>query len=177
MTSQSHLIPGIFQLRNPRMKHYLLPLAALGSLLFCSCSASRTPFSPGGSTTVGMPAELSERERSFVPEIDNALRREGLVPVRSGKGDLQLDFTISEGPVNTNTRIGLTQEEETIFTAEGRAAGIPLIGRDGVARKSFDEAFADFDAKLSREASHRSWSSSMTGEMPTFGGDNFAPVY
>ena len=159
------------------MKFQLLPLAAIGALILSSCAANRTPFSPGGPVTVGMPAELSERERSFVPDIDSALRREGLVPVRSDKGELQLDFTMSEGPVSTTTRIGLRQGEEILFTAQGRAAGIPLIGRDGVARKSFDEAFADFDSQLSREAPQRNWSSSMSAEAPSYGFDGIAPVY
>ncbi|QTN33423.1 hypothetical protein HZ994_14225 [Akkermansiaceae bacterium] len=149
------------------MKFHTFPLAAICSLSLCSCFTSRTPFSPGGSTTVGMPEKLSERERGFVPEIDTALRREGLVPVRSGKGELQLDFTMSEGPVNTTTRIGLSEGEETILAAEGRAAGIPLIGRDGVARKSFDAAFSDFDAKLTTEAPRRGWSRSGETASPT----------
>lgn len=163
------------------MTQHLFPLAALGSLLLCSCFASRTPFSPGGATTVGMPAKLSERERSFVPEIDTTLRREGLVPVRSEKGELQLDFTVSEGPVNTTTRISLRQGDETIFTAQGRAAGIPLIGRDGVARKSFDEAFTDFDAKLTSEAPRRGWSLSGGNDSPAYPDasyqDETLPVY
>ncbi len=148
------------------MKHQLLPIVALASLLLSSCFTSRTPFSPGGSTTVGMPEKLSERERSFVPEIDSALRREGLVPVRSGKGELQLEFTVSEGPVNTNTRIGIKQDEETVLTAQGRAAGIPLIGREGVARKSFDQAFTDFSSRLSSEAPRRGWSRSGSTDTP-----------
>ena len=155
------------------MTTLLKPFALLASLLLCSCFANRTPFSPGGSTTVGMPAKLSERERSYVPEIDAALRREGLVPVRSDKGELQLDFTMSEGPINTTTHIGLRQNDVTLFTAQGRAAGIPLIGREGVARKSFDAAFADFDANLSRETPRRGWSSSTGSDTPAYD----APAY
>lgn len=159
------------------MKHKLLP-AALVALLLGSCAANRTPFSPNGPTTVGMPAELSDRERTFVPEIDTALRREGLVPVRSGKGDLQLDFKMSEGPVNTTTDIALLEGEATLFSAHGRAAGIPLLGRDSVARKSFDEAYSDFDSRLSGEAPRRGWSSRTGEEATSYPSENFeAPVY
>jgi hypothetical protein len=116
-----------------------------------------------------MPAELSDRERAFVPEIDATLRREGLVPVNSGKGDLQLDFSMAAGPINIDTRIALSEDGAVLFTGNGRAGGAPLIGRSDVARKSFDEAFAEFDSGLSRAAGNRGWSRSAPMD------ENFAP--
>lgn len=114
-----------------------------------------------------MPEKLSERERTFVPEIDTALRREGLIPVRHGKGDLQLDFTMSSGPINIETYIALLEDEAVLFSANGRSGGVPLIGRSNVARKSFDAALTEFQSSLSRAASNRGWSSSSTSGSPT----------
>ncbi len=127
--------------------------------LLASCAPNRTPFSPGGPTTVGMPAELSERERTFVPEIVNSLQREGLVPVRNQKGDLQLDFSMAEGPINTTTLITLSEDDAILITGNGRAAGAPLIGRSSVAEKSFNQAFNEFDSNLTNAARSRGWSS------------------
>lgn len=150
------------------MKNLFQILATLSLMFLASCAPSRTPFSPGGPTTVGMPEKLSDRERTFVPDIDSALRREGLIPVRHGKGDLQLDFTISSGPINIETRIALLEDEAVLFAATGRSGGVPLIGRANVAQKSFDEAMAEFQSELSRTASNRGWSSSSsTSNIPT----------
>jgi len=128
-----------------------------------------------------MPAELSERERLFIPQVDSAMRREGLVPVRNGKGDLQLDFSMSEGPININTRISLSEDEAVIITGNGRAAGAPLIGRSSVAEKSFSEAFGEFDANLSRYASSRGWGLSGGNDSPAYPDasyqDETLPVY
>ena len=141
------------------MKSPVHILAALMIAYLASCAPNRTPFSPGGSTTVGMPAELSNRERAFVPELDSALRREGLVPVRNGKGDLQLDFSMAEGPINTTSLISLSEDDAVLITGNGRAAGAPLIGRSSVADKSFRRAFEEFDSNLARAATNRGWSS------------------
>jgi hypothetical protein len=147
------------------MKSPLAILATLSLAFLASCAPSRTPFSPGGPTTVGMPAELSDRERMFVTEIDAALRSEGLVPVKSGRGDLQLDFSMAAGPINIDTRIALSEDESVLFAGNGRAGGAPLIGRSDVARRSFDEAFAEFNSGLSRAAGNRGWSSSSSAPM------------
>ncbi len=140
------------------MKSPLLILATISLAIFASCAPSRTDFTPGGPTTVGMPEKLSERERLFIPEIDTALRREGLVPVRYGKGDLQLDFTISSGPINVETYIALLEDEAVFISANGKSGGVPLVGRENIARKSFDEAFAEFQSGLSRASKNRGWS-------------------
>lgn len=137
-----------------------------------SCAPSRTPFSPGGPTTVGMPAELSDRERTFIPEIDSALRSEGLVPVRNGKGDLQLDFSMAAGPINIDTRIALSEDGAVLVQGNGRAAGAPLIGRSGVAEKSFGKAFGEFSAGLGSTSVERGWSSA-----PSSFGGNTQPDY
>lgn len=80
-------------------------LLALGTpLAFLAGCANRSVFIPDGSTTtVGMPAGLSDRERNHASEMDAALRREGYLPVRHGAGELELEFRISEGPINTST--------------------------------------------------------------------------
>jgi hypothetical protein len=96
-----------------------------------------------------MPAELSERERSFVPEVESALHSRGYVPVRHGAGDMELAFEIAEGPINTDTNIELTEQGRLVAQGRGRAAGAPLIGRKGVAEKSFQRAFSQFEASLS----------------------------
>ncbi len=148
------------------MKTTLQILATLFLVVLASCAPSRTPFSPDGPTTVGMPEKLSDRERTFIPEIDTALRREGLIPVKHGKGDLQLDLTMSSGPINIETYIALIEDEAVLFSARGRSGGVPLIGRSNVARKSFDEALTEFQSGLSRTANNRGWSSS-TSVSPT----------
>jgi hypothetical protein len=115
-----------------------------------SCGASRSAFRPqSGPPTVGMPAELSERERSFVPEVESALHSRGYVPVRHGAGDMELVFEIAEGPINTDTNIELTEQGRLVAEGRGRAAGAPLIGRKGVAEKSFQRAFSEFQTSLS----------------------------
>lgn len=140
-----------------RFIKYLAPLTAV---LLASCAAKRTPFSPDGPPTVGMPSELSERERLFMPDIDSALRREGLLPVRNGRGDMQLRFKIAEGPINTDTDIALNEDDLTLAAGHGRAAGVPMIGRSSVAEKSFSAAFGEFSGSLSSVASQRGWNSS-----------------
>ena len=161
------------------MKSPLSILATFVLAILASCAPSRTPFSPGGPTTVGMPEKLSDREREFIPEIDSALRREGLVPVRHGKGDLQLDFKMSSGPINIETYIALLEDEAVLFSADGKSGGVPMIGRDNVARKSFDEAFEDFQSGLSRTASNRGWSGSTSVIQSSNQGplDEVMPVY
>ncbi len=161
------------------MKSPLLILATLTLAILASCAPSRTPFSPGGPTTVGMPEKLSDREREFVPEIDTALRREGLIPVKHGKGDLQLDFTMSSGPINIETTIALLEDEAVLFSANGKSGGVPLVGRSNVARKSFDEALTEFKSGLSRTAGNRGWSSgsSTSGSQTPAGSYDEFPVY
>lgn len=163
------------------MKLFLSSIAAVSALLLVSCAPKRTPFSPDGPTTVGMPSELSDRERLFVTDLDAALRNQGLLPVANGRGDLQLEFEIAEGPINTDTHIALNEGSLTLASGRARAAGLPMIGREGVAGKSFSAAFAEFNGSLSGVASQRGWNSSASsytgGGEPTFPIGDQLPVY
>lgn len=136
--------------------NHLIRLGAALALAFSisSCGTSRSAFTPqGGPPTVGMPAELSERERSFVPEIESALQSRGYLPVRHGAGDMELAFKIAEGPINTDTDIELSEQGRQVAEGRGRAAGAPLLGRKGVAEKSFQRAFSQFQDTLPGGAS------------------------
>jgi hypothetical protein len=165
------------------MNAALRTIAALFIVLLASCAASRSPFVPSGPTTVGMPAALSDRERLFIPEIDTALRREGLVPVKSGRGDLQLTFNMAAGPIHVDTDIALNEGNAVLFSAHGRAAGLPLIGRSSVAQKSFTAAFEEFDTNLTRAANQRGWNRLGQNSSPADqsnsspGGQESLPVY
>ena len=140
---------------------------------FSSCGTSRSEFRPeSGPPTVGMPAELSERERGFAPELESVLRNRGYQPVRYGAGDLALDFKIAEGPINTDTEIGLNEGRRRVAEGKGRAAGAPLFGRRGVAEKSFQRALAEFESSLPGSPSGRQ---SVPG--PAEGGDPAQYVY
>ncbi|MEY3393877.1 MAG: hypothetical protein RL346_113 [Verrucomicrobiota bacterium] len=159
------------------MKSLFHLLPSLLILILASCGTGRTDFAPGGPTTVGMPQKLSERERTFIPEIDAALRREGLVPVKYDKGDLQLDFTMSSGPIHIETSIALLEDKAVLLSATGKSGGLPMVGRDNVARKSFDEAFADFQSAISRVSKNRGWSGSASLRSPATGSvDESLPV-
>lgn len=136
----------------------LLPIVILSVLLGACATHTRTPFTPeGGPPTVGMPAELSERERLFVPDIETLLRDQGLMPVRSGAGDMQIEFVMEAGPINTDTRIALMEGRRTVAQGSGRAAGLPLIGRSKVAENSFARAYKQFEEELRNAGSRRSW--------------------
>jgi hypothetical protein len=139
------------------MNHLIRLGAALALVVsISSCGASRSAFRPqSGPPTVGMPAELSERERGFVPEIESALHSRGFVPVRHGAGDMELAFEIAEGPINTDTSIELSEQGRLVAEGRARAAGAPLIGRKGVAEKSFQRAFSEFQTSLSGSSSGR----------------------
>ncbi|MFM2197720.1 MAG: hypothetical protein RLZZ505_1152 [Verrucomicrobiota bacterium] len=156
----------------------ITPLAAI---LFASCAANRTPYSPDTPPTIGMPAELSDRERHYMPQIDSALRREGLVPVAYDRGETQLEFRISEGSIHTDTVIKLIEGESLLARGDGRAAGVPMVGRSDVAEKSFTAAFADFKNDLSGVAARRGWNRTATyfnnAEPPPFSGDYQLPPY
>ena len=160
------------------IKH-LTPLAAI--ILIASCTTNRTPYFPDAPPTIGMPAQLSDRERLLMPEIDSALRREGLVPVANGRGDTQLEFKISEGPIHADTVIKLIEGESLLAKGSGRAAGAPMIGRSDVVEKSFTAAFAGFKNDLSGVAARRGWNRSATyfnnAEPRPFTGDDRLPPY
>jgi hypothetical protein len=95
-----------------------------------------------------MPAELSERERQYVGEVETCLRAAGMVPVYRGGGDRQLEFRILEGPVNTDTRLRLKEDGRELARGEGRGSGPPWIRRDQVAEESFRTALQIFEAAL-----------------------------
>ena len=135
----------------------LIRLLALGTpfALLVSC-ANRSEFVPdGGPVTVAMPAELSDRERTYVSEVDGALRGESYQPVRHGAGELKLVFRISEGPINTRTSIELREGRKVLAEGHGRGAGMPMMGRDKIAERSFQQAFGEFQAALPGAASAR----------------------
>lgn len=135
---------------------------ALAVLAGC---ANRSEFVPeGGTTTVGMPAELSDRERQYVGEVDAALRREGYLPVRHGSGELELKFRIAEGPIHARTSIELSEGWKELAVGHGRAAGMPMVGRDQVAERSFRQAFGEFEAALPGAAAARVSDSDAGGE-------------
>lgn len=137
------------------MKSLAILLSAIAAVSLVSC-ASRTEFTPEKTqTTVGMPAKLSDRERSYISNLDGSLRNQGYLPVRNNTGDMQLDFEISEGPINVDTNIRLSEGRRVVAEGSGRAAGAPLIGRDKVAEKSFNRAFETFDASLPNSSSGR----------------------
>ncbi len=126
----------------------LLSVMAL-AIVVASCVTSRSEFAPqGGPPTVGMPAELSERERSFIPILENELSSRGYLPVRYGVGDMQLEFEIAEGPINIDTTIDLYEGRRLLASGQGRGTGAPLVGRANVAQTSFDRAFGEFQASL-----------------------------
>jgi len=138
---------------------HISTLVACLVLIGCA-GAGRTEFLPGsGPPTVGMPAALNDRERLFVPDIEASLRENGLLPVRHGAGDMDLEFTMNAGPINTDTRIILKDGRRTVARGTGRASGVPLIGRSTVAEKSFNRAFEDFQAELSTARASRGWGS------------------
>jgi hypothetical protein len=158
MPSRAHsLAEAGFPANHPVMSARLPILISALAVLLTSCASSRrSPFQPeSGPITVGMPAELSERERLFVPDIEVALRREGMLPVRGGSGEYQLDFQMAEGPIRTDTRIELKDGRRVIARGNGRAAGAPLVGRSGVAESSFGRAFETFEEQLQSHADRR----------------------
>jgi hypothetical protein len=135
-----------------------LSALVVSALLGACASHTRTPFTPeGGPPTVGMPAELSERERLFAPDIESVLRDQGLMPVRSGAGDMQIEFTMEAGPINTDTHIALMEGRRTVAQGRGRASGLPLVGRSKVAENSFGRAYRQFEEELRNAGSQRSW--------------------
>lgn len=127
-------------------------------VLSSACVTQRTEYSPDGPPTVGMPAVLSDRERLFMPDVDAALRNQGLVPVRSGGGDLQLEFEMAEGPVRTITKVQLNEGQVVLARGDGRAMGAPMVGRAGVAENSFNRAFEKFQEDLRTVSGRRGWS-------------------
>jgi hypothetical protein len=141
------------------MKHSLHFLSLIAVLVLAGCAgAGCTPFAPqSGPPTVGMPAELNERERLFVSEIETALREQGMLPVRHGAGELDLEFAMAAGPVNTDTRIVLRDGGRIVASGSGRASGLPLIGRSKVAENSFSRAFDEFQSGLSQAGANQGW--------------------
>ncbi len=126
---------------------FLVPTLVVA--LLAGCFTTRRPFTPqSGPPTVGMPAELSDRENSFVHRIESSLQDRGYVAVRHGAGDYQLEFEIAEGPINIDTRIELLADGRSLALGEGRGSGAPLLKRDEVAERSFEQAFQAFDAAL-----------------------------
>lgn len=140
--------------------------AVAAAISLSACGTSRTAFTPqSGPPTVGMPAQISAKERLFIPDLENALRGDGYMTVRSGAGDYQLEFEIKEGPINTDTRIEMLEGGKRVAIGNGRAAGAPLIGRSKVAEKSFSRAFEQFQSAMPSGA--RGGSGSFGGQTRT----------
>lgn len=133
------------------MKHLLYSLTLVATALFmASCGTGRSSFAPeNGPPTVGMPAELSERERTYVHNLETVLQNRGYMLVRHGAGDMQLEFQMAEGPINTDTKIELYEGRRILAQGNGRGAGAPMIGRSKVADRSFNRAFEEFQSSLS----------------------------
>jgi hypothetical protein len=146
------------------MKSPLVFLAVVSMAILPSCVTRRSEFSPDNrQVTVGMPAKLSDRERNYIPDVDRALRDEGYTPVRYGRGDLDLEFEIAEGPINIDTTITLSERRREIAKGFGRAAGAPLLKRDKVADTSFNRAFEEFRSSLPGASNYGSRSENASG--------------
>ena len=118
-------------------------------LLFLASCASRTEFVPeGGPVTVGMPAQLSDRERTYVGEVESTLRGSGYLPVRHDTGELALDFRIAHGPINSDTAIELRDGRRVIARGAGRGSGVPMLGSDKRVERSFRQAIEEFRTAL-----------------------------
>lgn len=100
--------------------------------------------------TVLMPSKLSDRERQFAPEVEAALRTAGMVPIYRGRGEMQLEFEMLEGPINTDTRLRLVEDGRVIASGDGRGSGPPLVRRERVAENSFQRALETFSSQLGR---------------------------
>jgi hypothetical protein len=129
-----------------------MPLMAV---VLCHC-VETTPV-PGGTGWVPppppkvlMPVDLSARERAYVPQVEDVLRRSGLDPVYRGSADLLLEFSIEEGPINVDTNLRLIDDDRVEALGQGRASGPPLINRNGILEASFYQALRGFEGELSR---------------------------
>ena len=88
------------------------------------------------------------RERQYVRAIADTLVEYGFRPTRGG-GQYSLDFSIEEGPINTDTAIYLYRRGSTVASGEGRDGGPQSIfDRAGVVRRSFDAAISAFSEEL-----------------------------
>jgi hypothetical protein len=138
------------------MKFFNRLLLSAAPLLFLASCANRTEFVPeGGPVTVGMPSELSDRERTYVGEVESTLRGSGYQPVRHDTGELALDFRIAQGPVNSDTVIELRDGRRVIARGAGRGSGVPMLGRDKRAEHSFRQAIEEFQTSLPQASSAR----------------------
>lgn len=106
--------------------------------------------------TVLMPSKLSDRERQFAPEVETALRTAGMVPIYRGRGEMQLEFEMLEGPINTDTRLRLLEDGRVLASGDGRGSGPPLVRRERVAENSFQRAMDTFSTQLDRVSQQHS---------------------
>jgi hypothetical protein len=151
------------------MKFFKRLVLSAAPLIFLASCASRTEFVPeGGPVTVGMPAQLSDRERTYVGELESTLRGSGYLPVRHDTGELALDFRIAHGPINSDTAIELRDGRRVIARGAGRGSGVPMLGGDKRAERSFRGALEEFQASLPQATSSRSPSPAPT---PSSGGE------
>lgn len=142
------------------MPHLLL--IVLAALALSSCAGTRRSAyigdEPPPPPTVLMPSKLSDRERQFAPEVEAALRSAGMVPIYRGRGEMQLEFKMLEGPINADTHLRLLEGGRAVASGDGRASGPPLVRRDRVAENSFQRAMETFSSQLDRVSprNHRS---------------------
>ncbi len=130
----------------------LLSLAVLClSLTQCVTPDGYDP-QPGGGPRyryVSMPYDLNERELQYIRDVTGVLEANGYRPTRGGNAEYSLDFSIEEGPINTDTSITLSERGSTIAEGEGRDGGPQSIfDRAGVVRRSFDRALREFSSEL-----------------------------
>lgn len=121
------------------------------SLGLTHCGTSTPEGRPSGRQEryVSMPVDLNERERQYVRAVADTLVEYGFRPTRGGGTQYSLDFSIEEGPINTDTAIYLYRRGSTVASGEGRDGGPQSIfDRAGVVRRSFDSALSDFSAEL-----------------------------
>jgi hypothetical protein len=98
---------------------------------------------------VSMPVDLNERERQYIRSVADTLVDYGFRPTRGGGAQYSLNFSIEEGPINTDTSIYLYRRGSTVAMGEGRDGGPQSIfDRAGVVRRSFNSALSAFSEEL-----------------------------
>jgi hypothetical protein len=98
-----------------------------------------------------MPAGLSQDEARYLPEIEDALIRNGLRPTRDRLAEYSLSFEIDDGPINADTHLILMDHGSEAARAYARV-GSPriLLQRQEFIQQSFQKCLREFEAQLSR---------------------------
>ena len=133
------------------MKRLLSLALACLSLTQCVTPDGYDQHNGGGSRIryVSMPYDLNERELQYIRDVTGVLEANGYRPTRGGNAEYNLDFSIEEGPINTDTTITLSERGSTIAEGAGRDGGPQSIfDRASVVRRSFDRALREFSGQL-----------------------------